>query len=362
MSKVNRLVFCGLFVGVVALVAGCSGEKVSANVEVIDILNFKERPWSELPSDVITPEYIRLSSEGDSILLGNVDDIKMAAGKIYVRDWKNKRIAIFGMDGTGQKSLMRYGRGPGEYLNVSEFEVDSTGNIYVVDGTSDRILVYNAELNLVRETKPPFEIDLFKVIDPNRYLLVLSSWEKGALGGTQLLLCDSMYQVTKQVSKYTEYVDDNFWLSSRYFAETEKGIFYQQSVNDSVYFFNRSGELQQMYLFDFGRYTIPLEKRKNMEACWHSGELKNYSTLVMFTVIGERYIYGSLKDKGGNVMFIADKEARSIYKMPCKESGKYGIFTGCSAGKIISYIVPGVKDAALPEAGDDFLIGLYKIK
>lgn len=355
--------FLTILTGIASVVffSRCS-QTLSGNVEVIDICNFKELPWEELPEEVKNPEYIRLSPGEDGVMLGNIDDIKIAGEKIYVQDWRNKRIAIFNREGKGIQSLVKYGRGPGEYLNISAFDVDGEGNIYVIDGTSDRMLVYDKAGGCIRDDKLPFEIDLIKVITPDKYLLALCSWETGALAGVQLMRCDSLLRKTEEISRYTEYVDDNFWLSSSYFVTSADGIFYQKQVSDSVYRFDNTGNPEKIYLFDFGNAAVPLEMRRNLEKAAESGELNHYTTLIEFTVIGKQYIYGTMREKGEKVMFIADKEARTLSKLPVRESGPYGIFRGCSNGVLISCLLPGVAGDLFPEREDDFLLALYKVK
>lgn len=356
--------FLMIFTGIALSVAmsGCSADRISGNVEVVDICNFKELPWEELPEDIRSPEYIRLSPGGDGVILGGIDDIKIAGGKIYVRDWRNKRIAVFGMDGKGIRSLVKYGRGPGEYLNISAFDVDGEGNIFVIDGTSDRLLVYDRAGACTRDEKLPFEIEIIKVIDPDNYLLALCSWENGPFAGTQLMRSDSLLNKKEEISRYTEYVDSNYWLSSSYFVTSADRLFFQKQVNDSVYCFNNAGTPEKIYLFDFGHATVPPEMRRDLEKAAESGDLNRYTTLIEFTVIGNQYIYGTIREKGEPVMFIADKEARTLYKLPVRESGRYGVFRGCSNGVLISYLLPGVPGDPCPEREDDFLLALYKVK
>ncbi len=345
-----------------AALHGCSGAPLKENLEIIEIYGFKELPWDELPEQVREPEYIRLKSVEHESMLGNIDDIKFSGGKIYVKDWSNKRLAVFTAHGEWNGSISRRGRGPGEYLNISDFDVSSDGDIYIIDGTADKMLVYNSEFRCIRDIALPFEIDNLKVIDPDKYLIAVASWENGEFSGTQLMTSDSLFNKREEISRYTEYFDDNFWLSSSFIVTSEEGFFFHRHVNDSVYNISSNGELEKIYFFDMGSSSVPLKKRNNIGELFESGELKNYSALITFTVVGKKYIYGMMYDKGKRVMFIADRDAGTIYKLPAGKSGKYGIFKGCSHGTVISVIPPGVADDYLPERGDDFIIGLYRVR
>lgn len=341
---------------------GCASEEISGNKEVIRMEEFSEHPWSDLPRAVREPEYIRLRTQGEESMLGEIEDVKILGDKIYVKDWRNKRLAIFSRQGEWQGSISRHGRGPGEYLNISEFDVAENGDLYIVDGTADKLLIYNSALAFVRETKLPFEVDNLKVLNPDTYLLAVSSWQKsGEMTGVQLVITDSLFRAKEVISRYTEHFDDNFWLSSSRIVTAKGEFFYQRQVNDSVYNLDAHGKLKKIYFFDMGSATVPLMERNNLEKLAESGALRNYSALIEFTVIGKDYIYGCLYDKGERALFVVDTKAGQLYKLPMKESGRYGIFRGTTKDYIISIVFPGVEDPALPEQGDDFVLGLYKI-
>ena len=67
------------------------------------------------------------------------------------------------------------GQGPMEYINLADFDMDSEGNIYVIDGTLDKLLVFDNSLKVVSEFKLSFEADVLYAINRDSILYGLSS-------------------------------------------------------------------------------------------------------------------------------------------------------------------------------------------
>lgn len=328
------------------IAGGCSSNKHEGN-DVIDIAAFEVKSWAEIPSEVLNMEKIELvnNSGNRDMNLSCVSDCKIWGDRIYILDERMKKLVAFDFTGNAVMSLSRQGRGPGEFLQISYFDIDQEGNIYVVDGNSDKLLLYTHNGDFIREVKPPYEIDLIKVLENDQYLLQLSSWNSGSFAGAQIVLADSGFVKGSELLGYSKNKDDNFWLSGSRFVETQKGIFYHKQIDDHVYLFNKRGEIEKTYFFDFGKAAIPDTYKTDVEKWFNNKELFNHSTLVDFTVIGDQFIYGSMFDKGKRIHFIADRAAKVIYKNEISLMNQYGDFCGSSSDKIIFYRVQESPDS-----------------
>lgn len=340
-------------------VAGCSSAELDNNI-VIDIKNYTVKGWDELPERLLQREKIVLKTGDDSsnTMFGQISDIKIENDRIYVMDTWMRKLVAFDWDGNAVMSVGMRGRGPGEYMNVDGFDIDKEGNIYIIDGNLDKVLVYNKNGKFIKEVKPLCEIDILKVLDNGNYLFQVSSWEaKVFAAGQQLMVTDSAFNKISELLRYSSFKDDNFLLSDNKIIKTENGFFYHKPIDDYVYFLNNDGQIKQTYFFDFGSDKVPDESKKDVEGRCENGEFKNYSTLINFTVIGEDFIYGSMKDKGKTVDFIADRQNKIIYKNNCEENTEYGKFCGCSDNKMISYKL--IEGENLQQA--DFELSVLKI-
>ena len=140
--------FCFLLIGLTALYS-CSGTGSSNTNNVIDIESAlgtgKIRNASEFIKEI---KYIPLETTPGS-MIGNIANVIIEHRKIYVRDDKNV-ITIFDLNGKYLNTLNRVGRGPEEYMSVSDFEVAPNGNIFIAS-RREGLLEYGADLKFIRK-------------------------------------------------------------------------------------------------------------------------------------------------------------------------------------------------------------------
>ncbi len=72
-----------------------------------------------------------LETKGNA-LLGSVDKVAFYNGTVYIADCGSRKIVAWDMKGKLRFLIDRQGRGPGEYLEVKSFSVDSD-NLYILD-------------------------------------------------------------------------------------------------------------------------------------------------------------------------------------------------------------------------------------
>lgn len=63
-------------------------------------------------------------------------------GRIYVGDWMNRTIQVFGSDGEPRSTVGRSGRGPGEFTGVHQIVAGRGDSLYVFDANQLRLSVY----------------------------------------------------------------------------------------------------------------------------------------------------------------------------------------------------------------------------
>lgn len=65
-------------------------------------------------------------------------------GRVFIADVQQLKIHVFNPDGSWLKSIGREGRGPGEFLNISEIDIKSD-HLYVIDNSQRKIIVFSLE-------------------------------------------------------------------------------------------------------------------------------------------------------------------------------------------------------------------------
>lgn len=333
----KKTLFAVVGVCLLAGILACQ-KKEQTEAEVIDYNSFPEESMDERIVDRASIQYVLLKIPLDDQKIKNLDRIKIYDEKIYVSDGRSKSLVVFDMQGNPLSSVGRNGRGPGEYLNLTDFDVDAKGNIHIVDGNADKLLIYDSDYRFVTEIKLPFEIDIIKCLPQEKYLIELSSWNEGKIADDQIVVCDKELNIESVEKKYEkDLIDDNYWLSSFSFTTVGNELFFNRSIDDYVYVFLSEGKYQRRYHFDFGSLSVPRDYRKNIEPIVN--ELVNYQFLLNISAITERYVYGTVLDKGAVKDYIIDRNKNIKYTRTRYESSDLiGDFISVSDKKIIREI------------------------
>ena len=135
-----------------AILYSCSGAGSSNVDNVIDVESVVGSGKIRNTSDFIKEiKYIPLETTSGS-MVGSITNIIIDHHKMYVRDDKNV-VTIFDLNGKYLNTLNRMGRGPEEYLSISDFEIASNGNIYIAS-RSEGLIEYDTDLKFIRKISP----------------------------------------------------------------------------------------------------------------------------------------------------------------------------------------------------------------
>ncbi|MCQ2058435.1 MAG: 6-bladed beta-propeller [Bacteroidaceae bacterium] len=105
---------------------------------------------------------LRLSDIADSVsciclksdvgyLIGPIKDIRYESSRIYINQWAQQPLLVFNDNGDFLMQVGAIGRGPGEYLSVTGFDIHPiTSQILIWDETSKKIIVYTPDGAYVR--------------------------------------------------------------------------------------------------------------------------------------------------------------------------------------------------------------------
>ena len=302
------------------LFGGCTHyPSKNQGIETIDFNRVSTEPFSQvektgiLTNPVYTPLYF-----SEEMYLSDIDIIKTYKGKFFIAEKRSRKLMVFDANGMPLSLVGMRGRGPGEYLNISDFDIDDQGNIYLIDGTTDYLLIYNADYKFIESIKLPFEVELIKCLNNGNFLLALCSWNSGAFEDDMLVVVDREFNVVESVAKYDKsLIDNNLRLSNDRFVESFGKIFFHQgNIDDHVYVMDQSGHLSQTVHFDFGSQKVPYEFRNDVEPYYESKTIHNYRLLRDFVIVNDRYALGTLWDKGITKCFLLTRGDRKMYEKP----------------------------------------------
>lgn len=332
----NAKLFSGL--AVLSLIFGCAPRSVDLSDKMVDVPVYKMKSldYGDFPDGIFSVLDIVVLDSDEDFLFSQIDKAVCRCGNIYLLDWIQRKIFTYDMEGNALSVLSRKGRGRGEYLQITDFDVDADGHIWICDSQQDRLLEYGPD-GLVSFIASGYDLQMLRCLDGNRFLFQLAPWDDSSYSGKELLLSGLTLDVEDAFIEYGDFVDPNYQLPSLGFSDNGTDIFYHQPIDDDVYRINSSGSIDSVYRFDFGRRTVPDAVKRNVEL--NIDKFSGYTTLAKTVCLHQDYIVGSFYDSRKLKDFIMDRRSGQMYI----QTGEYNFLrlVGISDGKAVFWVVPG---------------------
>ncbi len=341
MNLLMKLRVLLLFCAIIVVATSCSMSDNNSDTESIPFNDFQVLSYDDMREVLFgNMEYTVLKAESIDYMFTVADKIVYKNNTFYILDENfNKKIVAFDKQGNPVLSLNRQGRGPGEYVRISDFDVDENNDLWVVDGSADVLMHYSNDCNFIGSKKLPFEVSYIKSINNGKFFFGLSPWDASDYGGVRILLSDTALNIGKSIMNYDENMDPDFSFPSFGFTQLDGSVLYNLPINDIVYEIDNEGEIIKSYNFDFGSWTVPDEIKKNIEL--NLEKFEHLSFLVKSIYIDESVIIGSVYQGRIIMDFIIDRKQGKLYLQTEDYDGLY--YMGVSEGNIIYRVLPGAQ-------------------
>ena len=211
----------------------------------------------------------------DSTVIGSIEKLEIFDSHYYFWDRIGKKIWCYDFNGDYVFQLDKRGQGPGEYIQINDFNIDrERQQIQILDRGSRKILCYDmADGRYIKDVKIDVAAWHFAVLQ-NGFLLYtrgvdIFMGKDEHLYGYNVFVTDSLGIL--QEERYFPYdeIADNL-VGYNTFENHNQQILFSYSRNDTIYEFDNTGQLICKILFDFGKYKVPLKTIKTKD------ELSNY--------------------------------------------------------------------------------------
>lgn len=178
--------------------------------------------------------YIQLGDEQG--VMGVPKRVLGYKGKFYIQEEKFDRVFIFDESGKCIKKIANKGRGPKEYLSISNIDINkSTDELVIVDGLSNRLFLYDLKGNFRSVQKTAGQTDMSLWLKDSTYVHLMAAFQNGRtpeLKGYGLLVTKG----TELFSKGYRYlpVQKGYCGNDDIFS-VGNGVCYRPLFSDSVY-------------------------------------------------------------------------------------------------------------------------------
>lgn len=301
MKIVSSIKFTAICVGILlslfmlSVVSSC-GTKRTADTDCLFTVKVEDESADrgEFGKFFKLARYVALETTPQS-LIRRMDKVQFDGGKIYILSTTQNRVFIFDYSGKFIKAFDRYGRAPGEYTSITDFEV-MDGRMHVFDDNRGILLHYDDNGSYLTEEKiergESFKLlpDGLRVVNVNNSGSYLDNYK--SLGRNYAVVRDQRLEHTdipyppSVFARRRRSVDGG---RPAFFAHRDS-VFALFTMNDRVYSVDKTTGLLKGYI----HYIFPRPKPAHdapgdeyIDYFGKQGEEGYYSDLECFMKFGE---------------------------------------------------------------------------
>ncbi|WP_251619701.1 6-bladed beta-propeller [Odoribacter lunatus] len=209
-----------------------------------------------------TIQYIILE-ENPQAYLQQIDKLIVQDGKIFVFDRLGRnQVVVFDTTGKFLYGVGRKGRGPGEFIRICNFTVDSN-YIYIIHDIEPSIMYHSVKdgsfIKKKRISFFPSDIAVFKNGD---FAFTLPFSPATPSPQNKIVITDNQLNIKKYLFPLTPQ-DNEIINKLSPFLYTDQSVIFNSYYSDTLIIFDRvNPDSYETVCIDFGKYQIPLSYRK----------------------------------------------------------------------------------------------------
>lgn len=256
----NNKIFYSLFLIVLTINCATEHDEGSAN------FNLNESAFTSL-SDLVKNYKIVLLSGEENFLTRRVSKIQGGDSNLFVLDRQNMsgRLLIFDQHGRAITKIDAMGKGPGEYLQIADFDVDpQKKEIFIADPGNRKVLKFSfSGDHLYSKPVNHWIKNINYLPGKNKETIIVTSTlgshstEDG--DNYDIFIFDAEMNLKGRGLPFAKPNQAGMGNGFNLY-ETPKGVSYYRTFTDSVYQINRQGELLFSKAFNFPADILPDDK------------------------------------------------------------------------------------------------------
>lgn len=222
--------------------------------EQISVINTNER--AILPFSTIFTDYhfVKLETSKEC-MLGYIDKVIVKKDNFSILS--NKAVYNFTKNGTFISKIYKVGKGQGEYINISEFNIDDKGNTIILDALNKKIITYNVDGKFIGEIKNNYLYLAKSFIYLSKNILAIFG-DTGWGNEYRLIILDIKNNVV--LNKYF-FIDHRFRKYQHVFGgsnffKKDSLVYVAYAFNDTIYKINDKFELEPSFRISH-KFPVP---------------------------------------------------------------------------------------------------------
>lgn len=348
--------------------SSCTTEKKRKDSSNCIIINASIDSKDKLPLNKYTVDAKLIPLEtSKECLIGTLQSIIYKNGRFYIKSREDNKILVFDMDGGYVRKLDAVGRGPGEYLRISDFMVDSENNIYILDMFG--IKKYNNQFQFVEDYKIKKDKDLIPVSFYFTKSKSIYFWNH------------AYTDQDRNENRNWLYVYDNNKLHGKHlsvnYKDFDKKRFYDYSNKvlcsplrfDCKILRLEGTELIDEYLIDFGKNSVPQKYQSETFISTNrtnlSEEVINQSVVwnISYPIETKNFFSFMASKEKWKYQFIYDKNLNKCYNLPYSKDDPLALYNikGAIESDFFSVIEPYRLKSLADSKGKSLSSGISEI-
>lgn len=347
-----------LFIAIAFILTNCSQkntgkENQSVNQEQIKVSTFEMQEFiGLLPEDLVEERnFVLLENDRTGSEIFNIDKLIKRNGNYYILDWAYKSILVFNDSGKFIQRFNLSGEGPGKYSRVSDFDVDISGKLYVLDATLKKLFVYDRDFGFQKDFRLGFDAEKITHLEEGGFLFALSPWNGLGYDGYRFVKTDLELKVQETWMKFDNNVDQNFVFDFGFIQSDI--IAFNRPIENDIFIFSRDGSFQRIFNLDFEPFNVPDNVRKDLET--FMPKLSDFRFLNKFVAKTQDYFiltvgFGLSSNRN---LILDTKSNKGFFEKPRAPSDDIGnlkslfvTFSFLDGNELVSFIHPDRVDAA----------------
>jgi hypothetical protein len=150
--------------------------EVKRDINVLSLSTQRVKEYISL-SEIISSATVAPLETNDDILMKEVKDIEKNGAYYFISD--GQTIYKYDANGHFTDKLNRAGSGPEEYLQISDFQIDNIGNIWILSRSEKSIYRYNPSKELQEKISFPYWVDNIKLLNADTMILYIGNETDG---------------------------------------------------------------------------------------------------------------------------------------------------------------------------------------